>query len=216
MSDEITRNDYWAEIHSIGDELASEAASGDNGHDETAREWLFETMHERIDGHQYCIYTWQSQQIIPHSDNDGYSAENFGIESIVSDGQMNWGAIAFGCIYGDVCDYLSRLDEIDGKPFDMNDPCPEPEWPDNTEVWEAPVYLSACCETPHDETYVEACADQPCQTCEKPAEFSEVMGEPDKWFYWFSMPGCLPDSSTYGPFDTEAEAMADAIEVSGE
>ena len=30
------------------------------------------------------------------------------------------------------------------------------------------------------------------------------------WFYWFCFPGCLPDSEPKGPFETEAEALADA------
>jgi len=30
------------------------------------------------------------------------------------------------------------------------------------------------------------------------------------WYYWFCLPGCLPDSSPCGPFDTEAEALEDA------
>ncbi len=30
------------------------------------------------------------------------------------------------------------------------------------------------------------------------------------WFYWFCFPGCLPDSEPMGPFDTEADALADA------
>ena len=35
--------------------------------------------------------------------------------------------------------------------------------------------------------------------------------EVDAGFYWQSgFPGCLPDSSAFGPFQTEAEAIADA------
>lgn len=30
------------------------------------------------------------------------------------------------------------------------------------------------------------------------------------WFWWSCFPGCLPDSEPMGPFDTEAEALADA------
>jgi hypothetical protein len=30
------------------------------------------------------------------------------------------------------------------------------------------------------------------------------------WWYWHCLPGCLPDSSVFGPFATEAEALADA------
>lgn len=30
------------------------------------------------------------------------------------------------------------------------------------------------------------------------------------WYYWFCFPGCLPDSSAFGPFASEDEAYADA------
>ena len=32
------------------------------------------------------------------------------------------------------------------------------------------------------------------------------------WYYAFGFPGCLWDSDPVGPFDTEAEALADARE----
>ncbi len=32
------------------------------------------------------------------------------------------------------------------------------------------------------------------------------------WYYWFCFPGCIPDSDPIGPFETEAEALADARE----
>lgn len=34
------------------------------------------------------------------------------------------------------------------------------------------------------------------------------------WYWWPCFPGCLPDSDPIGPFATEAEAIADAREVS--
>jgi len=30
------------------------------------------------------------------------------------------------------------------------------------------------------------------------------------WYWWPCFPGCLPDSDPVGPFETEAEALADA------
>ena len=30
------------------------------------------------------------------------------------------------------------------------------------------------------------------------------------WYWWACSPGCLPDSEPCGPFETEAEAIADA------
>lgn len=32
------------------------------------------------------------------------------------------------------------------------------------------------------------------------------------YYYWFCFPGCLPDSDPVGPFETQAEALADARE----
>lgn len=36
------------------------------------------------------------------------------------------------------------------------------------------------------------------------------------WYWWACFPGCLPDSEPFGPFPTEAEALADAQEGSDE
>jgi hypothetical protein len=40
---------------------------------------------------------------------------------------------------------------------------------------------------------------------------------PAGWYYWVCFPGCLPDGDPTGPFETEAEALADARDgLSGE
>jgi hypothetical protein len=33
------------------------------------------------------------------------------------------------------------------------------------------------------------------------------------YWYWFCFPGCQPDSEPFGPFDTEAGALADAQDI---
>ena len=35
------------------------------------------------------------------------------------------------------------------------------------------------------------------------------------WFWWTCLPGCLPDSCAFGPFASHAEALADAMETTG-
>ena len=35
----------------------------------------------------------------------------------------------------------------------------------------------------------------------------ERLKELEGFYYWFCLPGCLPDSSPIGPFETEAEAI---------
>lgn len=36
------------------------------------------------------------------------------------------------------------------------------------------------------------------------------------WYWWTCLPGCMPDSDPFGPFETEEEALADARESYGE
>lgn len=33
---------------------------------------------------------------------------------------------------------------------------------------------------------------------------------PSGWYWWACFPGCLPDSDLVGPFDSEADAIADS------
>ena len=40
----------------------------------------------------------------------------------------------------------------------------------------------------------------------------EESGATGGWFWWTCLPGCLPDGPAIGPFDTYAEALADARE----
>lgn len=36
---------------------------------------------------------------------------------------------------------------------------------------------------------------------------------PEGWYWWSCFPGCLPDGDPIGPFDTEADAIEDSIQV---
>lgn len=38
----------------------------------------------------------------------------------------------------------------------------------------------------------------------------ETFQKGDEWFYWFCIPGCLPEGDEVGPFDTEEEALEHA------
>jgi hypothetical protein len=40
----------------------------------------------------------------------------------------------------------------------------------------------------------------------------DELGITGGWFYWFCMPGCMPDSAPYGPFDSAEEARQAAID----
>lgn len=122
MSDQITSHKYWKEVRGIAEGLAAEARSGELGTGEQAREELSERLWETIDGHEYVIYTYKAQTILSISPNDGYGAENFGVEAVVTDGAINWSALAFGALYADVQEALWNIDG-----FDVNDPYPDPD-----------------------------------------------------------------------------------------
>lgn len=39
---------------------------------------------------------------------------------------------------------------------------------------------------------------------------AEVFYAKAGWYWWYCLPGCMPDSDPFGPFDTWQEAEADA------
>jgi hypothetical protein len=46
-----------------------------------------------------------------------------------------------------------------------------------------------------------------------PEEIEELQQEYEGWYYWHSLPGSMPDSDAYGPFETAEDASADAWEI---
>ena len=99
-----TQTSYFREIAEIVEQVFEQAK-------ECQTEPL-DVLHETIDGHQWVIYTYQSQRVLAHSNNADYSVENFGAESIVQDGQVHWAGLAFGAMYGD-CMEVAPPDGMD-------------------------------------------------------------------------------------------------------
>ena len=108
-SEQMTRHEYWAEVASLAETILEEGRAEGQSDDEIASERLWET----IDGHQWVIYTAYNYEVLAISPNNGYSVENFGVESVVQDGGLNTAALAFGALYADVSEQLGRL--IDAK-----------------------------------------------------------------------------------------------------
>ena len=84
------------------------------------------------------------------------------------------------------------------------------------EVWEAEVYEYDCKRCGESELDADSATVDPngavCPMCERqgPGEGTLVRTGRKAWFYWFCFPGCLPESDTHGPFETEEEALGDA------
>lgn len=54
-------------------------------------------------------------------------------------------------------------------------------------------------------------SDDPCPMCTSNLTSHCRLGV--GFFWWPCFPGCLPDSDPVGPFETEAEAIADAQDI---
>lgn len=86
----------------------------------------------------------------------------------------------------------------------------------DVEVWRDRITVIKCrCGDyeVHEESITVLSADEDvhCPSCDKlvsrqDVEFTGRQG----WFWWSCLPGCLPDSSPFGPFESEQEALTDA------
>jgi hypothetical protein len=87
----------------------------------------------------------------------------------------------------------------------------------NVECWLATIYIVEC-ENCGDyevsEDRATAVSPTHCPSCERTDRTSVKATDKQAWFYWYCLPGCLPDSDESGPFDTEQAALDDAEEWS--
>lgn len=63
---------------------------------------------------------------------------------------------------------------------------------------------------PDVETWYHDHSDGEGPECLQADAFSEGECGGSGWYWWSCFPGCLPDGDPVGPFETEAEALADA------
>lgn len=119
----ILRADYWEDVRdtaeSIKAELADRIKDGERG--EPLREWPLDHIHETVDGSRRVFITGLAIECLLFSDNDGAYIEEFGTDGVVSDGSINWSALAYAAFERDVIAQLEALD------VDVNDPDPYEE-----------------------------------------------------------------------------------------
>lgn len=82
------------------------------------------------------------------------------------------------------------------------------------------VYCSVCGSLVFFDHYTNAdgklCAQ--CTDCARNSDSAVLDGAEREltergWFYWYCLPGCLPDSEPFGPFATQQAALSDAEEM---
>ena len=101
----ILRQEYFDAIRAIGAELKGLLAAGEI----TSREDFDNRVHQAVDGSYWVIYTHAAQQVIfvTHND-DAYMAE-YPSEGLVSDGAIDWAAIAYAAMARDLCEHLDAI-----------------------------------------------------------------------------------------------------------
>jgi hypothetical protein len=114
---QVLRADYWQDVREAAEELKDRLQAGEFGD----REEFQDALHETVDGHQRVIFTFEAQQCLLYSDNDGAYFEDFGSEGVVKDGQINWSALAYAAFERDIIEHLDAID------VDVNDPIPARE-----------------------------------------------------------------------------------------
>ena len=113
----ITSSQYWLEVQSIANSLATEAMQSCENDRDDAEELINDSLlHEAIDQHEWIIYNSYNLDVIQYSDNEDYLVDNFGAED-AGETLKNGGlsslhtAVAFWALYADVQEKIS--DELD-------------------------------------------------------------------------------------------------------
>ena len=122
----MNNQEYWKEVNEIADIIACEAMQQCEDSKqaptivrEDAEELINDSLlHETIDGHQWVIYYSYNLDVIKHSDNADYYADNFGAESLASSLESGLDTlhchIAFWALYADVQELISdKLDQYE-------------------------------------------------------------------------------------------------------
>lgn len=112
MADSIKRAAYYSSVRSYAEGIIDDLKSGDI----PDREALIERIHETADGSQMVIYTGQAMDVLRYSDNDGAYGDNYGSEGMVSDGSINWSALAYAALEADINEQLSATIDLNA-PF---------------------------------------------------------------------------------------------------
>jgi len=113
QAERILRADYWQDVRSVTENLREMIESRELETEEDADQWL----HETVDGHSRVIYTYNAQQCLLYSDNDGAYGDEFGSEGMVEDGCIMWSRLAYAAFTADiretidVCEVFGSLED---------------------------------------------------------------------------------------------------------
>jgi len=102
----MTYQEYWQEVSALALSILQEAKNEnpDMSEDDLLDE-INDRLHETIDGHQWIIYNSYNLDVIKHSNNQNYMAENIGDfkETVIEKGFFGLcQAVAYWAMYADI------------------------------------------------------------------------------------------------------------------
>lgn len=108
----LMRQGYFDDVRSCAENIKSEIASEikDGKRGEELREWLIDNLDQTCDGHQRVIYTYQAQETLLFSENDGAIEEMGSAEGFVTSDGVEWSKLAYFAFRADVVRHLAALD----------------------------------------------------------------------------------------------------------
>jgi len=97
----VLRAEYYGGVRGITEDLKARVASGEIA----SQDDLQDAVHQAIDGSYWVIYTHANFQVLMCSDHHDEAFEQFG-EVPLTDGNINWAALAFATLERDVRDQM--------------------------------------------------------------------------------------------------------------
>ena len=115
----LTEREYNDEIRSICTSAYEEyeAAHEEKSKPADPSEWVYEWLHETIDGHQYVIYTYLNTQVLTHSSNENAYWDQFDETPQASCYSQLMATLAFCAMQADV------MALIDMSKFESEEAC---------------------------------------------------------------------------------------------
>ena len=110
----LSRKEYQTEVNELAHDIWSEALEQSDNDKDDAQDLINETIHERVDGHHWVIYTRYHHAILAHSTNEnafqdvycdhtaGEYLANNGIDAMIT-------TMAFYAIEADVRDAIYEV-----------------------------------------------------------------------------------------------------------
>ena len=153
MSEKNERQAYWDDVRHMGESLKDELRDKvkEGMHGEELREWLYDNLHESIDGSARVIYTWKAKMCLIYSEHEGRYFEEFGSDGAVEGDCIQWSKLAFMAFEGDVMDKLEAEGVHLNNPTPICDECGEDD--DELRIFDekADRFLCESCAAPEEE-----------------------------------------------------------------